>query len=143
MAHFRQYGRAQLDRLRHQALRSGCLRLTEPMSKLSCEMSVVAKTAGVGNCSEAGLFAAMLEKGADFDPREILSVALELKDILLGLDSFPVAIERTHDNSHRRQLGFQGERRHAVFRGQNGIMVHDKASRQVPSEAKKPIASGA
>lgn len=47
-------------------------------------------------------------KGADFDSREILSVAPELRDILLGLDWFRVALERTHDNSYRRLLDCQG-----------------------------------
>ena len=45
---------------------------------------------------------------ADFDLREILSVAPELKDIPPGHERFRVAIERIRGNSHRPRLDLHG-----------------------------------
>ena len=46
--------------------------------------------------------------GADFDLREILSVASELKGIPRGREWFRVAIERMRNNSHRPRLDLHG-----------------------------------
>jgi hypothetical protein len=52
MTHFHRYWRARFRGQRDHVLRRGRRRVAEPMAKFSCEMSVVAKAAGVGDLAE-------------------------------------------------------------------------------------------
>ena len=50
--HYHRYRRALLRWQREHVSRCGAWRVTEPLAKFACEMSVVAKATGVGNLTE-------------------------------------------------------------------------------------------